>query len=137
MTKKQIQALIDTKTQKMDEYKAIRDMLKTNLTTITDSIRSLDDGVYLPISAPYPLGGDGEMDWAGDGKADAEELNNEISLAMSAYEGEVDTLMGEISKDISDVEEKISEIRKEIIKLVEALLVAPDDEVEGDTYAIQ
>ena len=133
MTKKQIQALIDNKTQKMDEYKAIRDMLKTNLTTITDSIRSLDDGVYLPISAPYPLGGDGEMDWAGD----AEELNNEISLAMSAYEGEVDTLMGEISKDISDVEEKISEIRKEIIKLVEALLVAPDDEVEGDTYAIQ
>ena len=131
MTKKQIQALIDSKTEEMNGYKDIKETLETNLETITTSKTSLDDGIYTPVSEPYPLGGDGDLDWAGDNKADADDLNTQISSDMGTYDGDVDFLMGEISQDISDLADKIAEIEKEISDLQEALKTAPDEEEES------
>ena len=128
MTKKQIQALIDSKTEVMNEYIAIKEILEENLETITNNRNGIDEGIYSPVAEPYPLGGEGDEDWSGNNKDDATDLNNTISSEMGGYISDVDTLMGEISQDISDLEEKIAELEEEIAKLQEALLTAPDEE---------
>ena len=131
MTKKQILAKIAAITEEMNEYIAIKETLETNLETITNTKASLDEGIYSPISAPYPLDGEGGEDWAGENETTADTLNSDISSAMGSYDGDVDTLMGEISQDISDLGDKIAELQDEISALQEALATAPDEEPES------
>ncbi|WP_026653670.1 hypothetical protein [Butyrivibrio proteoclasticus] len=131
MTKKQIQALIDSKTEEMNGYIAIKETLETNLETITTTKSGLDEGIYTPIATPYPLEGEGGEDWSGDNEVEADGLNGDISSDMGTYDGDVDTLSGEISQDIADLTDKISELEEEIKELQEALLTAPDEEPES------
>ncbi|WP_026651745.1 DUF5082 family protein [Butyrivibrio proteoclasticus] len=130
MTKKQIEAKIAALTEEMNGYIAIMETLQTNLETITNTKSAFDEGTYASISAPYPLGGEADDDWAGENEVTADGMNNDTTSAVGTYDGDVETLMGEISQDISDLSEKIEELQEQISELQEALLTAPDEEPE-------